>query len=287
MPERLLFLEVEVTISLSNLLKQCFVVNSGQGIRVIDSNGRMNERLNEIGTDAHMPPEENSENGEASVSSGEEFAAGIEAPKIDVEEIRQEAVAAAQEEADHIIAEARAQADQMLEDANADAQRMFEEQKDAGYQEGVKIMEAELEQKRTALEEEYQQQSRQLADTYEQKMTEMEGNIVDAVIQVFDKVFQIQFEDKREILLALITNMLMDVESGNKIRIRANKDNISMLREHSAELQDILGQDVAIEFVHDNKLQDGQCQIETTYGVFDCGIDTQLSNLMKDLRSLV
>ena len=41
------------------------------------------------------------------------------------------------------------------------------------------------------------------------------------------------------------------------------------------------------EFVKDNKLSDGQCKIETPYGVVDCGVDTQLSALLKDIRSLV
>jgi len=52
-------------------------------------------------------------------------------------------------------------------------------------------------------------------------------------------------------------------------------------------MQDIVGKDVAIEFVKDNKLSDGQCKIETPYGVVDCGVDTQLSALLKDIRSLV
>lgn len=51
--------------------------------------------------------------------------------------------------------------------------------------------------------------------------------------------------------------------------------------------KDIVGKDVAIEFVKDNKLSDGQCKIETPYGVVDCGVDTQLSALLKDIRSLV
>ena len=51
-----------------------------------------------------------------------------------------------------------------------------------------------------------------------------------------------------------------------------------ILKEHLAQMQDIVGKDVAIEFVKDNKLSDGQCKIETPYGVVDCGVDTQLSS---------
>ena len=57
--------------------------------------------------------------------------------------------------------------------------------------------------------------------------------------------------------------------------------------EFSDEIREIVGQKVAIEFVHDAKLKDDQCKIETSFGVFDCGIDTQLDNLLKDIKSLV
>jgi flagellar biosynthesis/type III secretory pathway protein FliH len=33
-------------------------------------------------------------------------------------------------------------------------------------------------------------------------------------------------------------------------------------------------------------MSEGQCQIETPFGVFDCGVDTELASLLKDIRSL-
>ena len=137
------------------------------------------------------------------------------------------------------------------------------------------------EQKR---EEEARQQ--ELEETFKSRFSTMESDIVDAVISVFDKVFQIQFEDKRELLLALVNGTLMDIDPGEKIRIHVNFEDQKMLSGHIDEIQEITGKDVAIEFVKDQKLSDGQCKIETDYGVVDCGIDTQLSSLLKDIRSL-
>ena len=51
----------------------------------------------------------------------------------------------------------------------------------------------------------------------------MEKDIVDAVIQVFDKVFKIQFEEKRELLLQLVNGALLDIDPGDKIRIHTNR----------------------------------------------------------------
>ena len=66
-------------------------------MRIINSNERLNECLKEFGTGAHVPEAERLE----LPQDGEEesFSGGIEAPRIDVEAIRREAVAAAQTEA--------------------------------------------------------------------------------------------------------------------------------------------------------------------------------------------
>ena len=87
-------------------------------------------------------------------------------------------------------------------------------------------------------------------------------------------------KEKRELLLQLVNGALLDIDPGDKIRISHEP---GAMRKSSKNIlhrcQDIVGKDVAIEFVKDNKLSDGQCKIETPYGVVDCGVDTQLSAL--------
>ena len=145
----------------------------------------------------------------------------------------------------------------------------------------------ELQKQKEQLEQQYSGRKQQLQEEYSNRMEHMESDIVDAVVQVFEKVFQIQFSDKRTMLLALVKNTLMDVDAGNKVRIHVNETDHEMLMEHLEEIQKQVGGDVSIEFVQENKFEDGQCQIETSYGVFDCGLDTQFTNLIKDIRSLV
>ena len=263
---------------LSNLLKQCNVVDSSQGMRIINSNIRMDERLRELGTPVHVPEEESVE-----LPPVEQ----VQEPQIDVEQIRSEALEAARQEAQQITAAAEAEAENILARARETADVLFEDQKRMGYEEGTRQKEAELEEKNAAMEASCRERQKELEDAYREKLSHMEADIVDAVIAVFDKVFRIHFEDQRQILVALVMNTLMDVDPGDKIRIRTNDGDRAVLEQHLEELQELTGQGVSIEFVHDNKLSDGQCQIETAFGVFDCSVDTELSNLMKDIRSLV
>ena len=147
--------------------------------------------------------------------------------------------------------------------------------------------EAALEAEYCEKEQGLETRKQELESQYEKNVNAMEGDIVDAVIQVFDKVFHIQFENKREILYSLVKNVLLDIEVGDEIRIHVNEENREIIEAHMDEIREIVGQKVAIEFVHDAKLKDDQCKIETSFGVFDCGIDTQLDNLLKDIKSLV
>ena len=88
------------------------------------------------------------------------------------------------------------------------------------------------------------------------------------------KAFETEEQREQIILVAVDTDEKKDVT-------------VMTVEQSLDELQELTGQGVSIEFVHDNKLSDGQCQIETAFGVFDCSVDTELSNLMKDIRSLV
>jgi flagellar assembly protein FliH len=271
---------VEVTISLSNLLKQYFVQNSGDGMRVINSDDRLQERFRkeEEAKKASQPQEEE--------ASAEEFTEGLESQRIDLEAIRQEAIEAAREEAEKITAEAQAKAQQFLQDAEQQAQVLLAENKQLGYEQGLADAKEEYQQKSDELEEDIRAKKQELFDNYEKKLTGMESDIVDAIIHVFDKVFNIQFEDKREILMALVNNTLMDVDAGDRIRIRSSEEDFPVFQEHMSEIQDKVGADVSVEILRDSEMSEGQCQIETPFGVFDCGVDTELSSLLKDIRSL-
>jgi flagellar assembly protein FliH len=249
---------------------------------VINSDDRLQARFRK---------EEESKNPPASQGQEdltEEFTEGLETQRVDadLEAIRQEKLEAAQAEADRIMAEAQAKAQQCLQDAEQKAQQMLAENKQLGYEQGLADAKDELQQKTDALEEDMQAKKQELYDKYENKLTGMESEIVDAIINVFDKVFNIQFEDKREILMALVNNTLMDVETGDRIRIHSSEADFPLFQEHITDIQDKAGPDVNVEIVHDKKLAEGQCQIETPFGVFDCGVDTELSGLLKDIRSL-
>lgn len=192
----------------------------------------------------------------------------------------------AQEQAEKIKHEARFAADMILEEARDQAEalkRHYEEEgKKTGYQEGLGQAMQEFDGKKAELEAENQR----IREEYEKKRDALESEIVTSVCDVLEKFFCVQFGDSKELLLHLVDNCLLNIENSKEFLIKVNDEGYSFLQENKALLQEKVGSDVVLDIVRDPVLPEGGCIIETDGGVFDCGLDTQMRNLIKDLRSL-
>lgn len=267
----MLFHVAEVTTSLYNLVKRN-LLNVEQETIIINSNDRVQERLKSL----------ERKNAKQSADGFEE---GITALEVDPE-TAEKLVADAQKQAEMIVSAAQVRAEKVLSDAQTQAGALLQEQAKAGYEEGCRKSQEEMKVLRGQLEEEFRAKEQQLEEIYQEKQEKMEPELVDAIIQVFDKVFHIQFEDKREILLHLIQDMLHNVESCKSYRIRVAEANRSFLEAHLEDIRAKVGNDVEIEVSGDFGMDDSGCMIETESGIFDCSIDLELSNLIRDIRSL-
>ena len=192
----------------------------------------------------------------------------------------------AQEEAEKIKHDARFAADMILDEARDQAEalkRHYEEEgKKTGYQEGLSQAIEEYNKKEALLEAE----NARLKEEYEKKRMELEGQIVSSVCDTLEQFFCVQFGDSKELLLHLVDNCLLNIENSKEFLIKVNEEGFSFLQENKEKLQERVGSDVVLDIVRDPVLSDGSCIIETDGGVFDCSLDTQMRNLIKDLRSL-
>jgi flagellar assembly protein FliH len=192
----------------------------------------------------------------------------------------------ARDEANRILEDARTRADQMLVEANEKAKELYEEQKDIGYKEGAAASEEELNRKLADIEAYNTSRQQELEGEYQQKLGSMETDIVDAIIQVFNKVFHIQFEEKQDILLHLINDTLYSIEPGKHFRILVSDEDWEYVEEHLPEIRERLGGEVSLEVTRDPKLSKSECRIETENGIYDCGMEQELDGLCRDIRSL-
>lgn len=266
---------------MSNLYKQYWVSNQQNNARVINPNSLLEERM------ARELERKRAEERHQAELEGS-FEAGIVREDTEViEEIPEvNPVEQAQEEAERILAEAKEQADAVLKQAYLEAQNLREEAKVQGLSEANVTMQKTMKERREALETEYSARKRNLEEEYTGKRDNMEAELVDVILDVFNKVFHIQFDNKKHILMHLINDAILNIEGERKFRIKVADSNVLFLENHREDIMERVGHGIELEFIADSALDGNGCLIETDSGVFDCGLDTQLENLIKDIRSL-
>ena len=273
-----------MTRSLSNLYKQYFVQNQTDNARVIDPNALLELRA------AKLLERQRAE-AKRQAELAQTFEAGIIRTDTEfIEEIEEEPqvdpVEAAKEEAQRILAEANTEAGQILGKAHADAAALREEYKTQGYAEGAGIKQRELQDLQNRLETDFALKNQMLEAEYARKHETMEEDLVNVILEVFNKVFHIQFDSKKHILMHLINDAILNIEGDRKFRIKVADSNVLFLENHREDILERVGHGIELEFIADSTMDGTACLIETDSGVFDCSLDTQLENLIKDIKSL-
>ncbi len=264
---------------MSNLFKQYNTAGT-QGVRVIDYNPMVEEKLAEF--------VRQQKGGSRAVDQGFRSLGDVveEVAPEDPAEILQKA----KDEAEMLLRKAREESESALTKAKEQAQQIMSQAKKDGHQEGYEQgfaqMKGELEEEYEKRREELEQFKLKLQEDYNREMHDLEPKLLDVIVSVVEKVFHIQFGDKKEILLYLIGNTIANIEGCKAFRIRIAEEQKVFLDTHKEEILDRIGHDMSIELVPDVSLDGTQCVIETDTGVFDCSLGVQLENLIKDLRAL-
>lgn len=265
------------------MYKQKYVVTNGDGTRIINSNVLVAERMEQL--------EKKLQNTHLQQPNEDGFVAGLNLEAVEVvpkeENISiEETLGKASAEAEFILENARRQAEKTLEEVEQQAQKLLEQAKEQGYHQGLQEGRKKAQEEQEVFYQQMEDERQSMQDAYRQKVEELEPQLVDVIVDVFEKVFHVQFDDKKDILIYLIQNTILGIEGTKDFQIKVGIEDFKFLGNHMNEIREQVGQAANIELMADGSMKDGQCMIETDSGVFDCGRDVQLENLIKALRSL-
>ncbi len=197
-----------------------------------------------------------------------------------------ELLAEAHAEAERLVQEAQSQADDILADAQSQADalksRAEEEGRQAGYNAGHDEAMAELDQQRQALEDE----ERALQADYDEKAASMEKDLVATISDVMAKYFRIELSDRKDVLMHVIENALLNIENSRTFLIHVAQSQYEDLSAETDALRAKVGEDATVDIIMDPTLEEGKCLIETDGGIYDCSIDTELKSIVKELKEL-
>ncbi len=266
---------------MSNLLKAGFIKGKEEK-RVIDYNELIQEKLKAIRISLQ---ESEGGNGEFIAGLNAEVVEELVNPEEEIEKAREEAAQLLQYAREQ-IEQARQEASQLLEKAKVEGaqlkQQAFEQGKAEGYQNGMTQGQMEIDQIKAAL----MQEKTELECDYERKLQQLEPQLVDTILEVFQKVTYVLGEEKREMMLHLIDRALTQIESSRQFLIRVSKEDYPFVAEHKEMLCERIPSSSGIDIVKDVSLVRNECLIETDGGVFNCSLDVQLENLIRDIRVL-
>lgn len=266
--------------------------------RVIDSNQAVTDRLrvlNEIleasGMDAVYDSEFSEGLGaqqlDALFADGEVYGQEqqMAEPSFSQEDIDR-MISEANEQADAIVAEANERAEAIINGANAEAtdirQRAHDDGmaagEEAGYNAGlqkVAEMEAELENRRRELEAEY-----------EEMVSQLEPRFVETLTGIYEHIFHVDLSGKTELILYLLKDAIRNIQGAKNFFVHVSNADYSFVEANKESLMEGLATSSIVEIVEDISLAEGECFVEAESGIFDCGIDTELELLKKELMQL-
>ena len=247
---------------------------------MIDSDALIEEKLKAY---AETSPEPEPESEELSDEEAE-FFEGVEALVRDEEpeESPEDIVEEARLQANEIIEKAQSEASNIIDTARAEAVDIRDEAHKEGFNHGL----AEASEEAKAREEEFNNQIQARENELKIKEAGMERDLVDKILSIVDNIFHTQLTDKKNIILALVSDAMMGVEGAKHFTIKVSPDNLAFMESVTDSLAKRIGGGIVVEALSDASLDESQCVLETETGVFDCSPFRELDNLLADIRLL-
>lgn len=275
---------------MSNLLKRSSVINKDE--RVIDYNDLIKKKIQAIMESKHNEMDADGFINGLHADVVEELISDddtADALTDDAAMGEQQAAASlenANAEAERIIEEARLQAEQIIADANKNADAAFEEAKQNGYYEGNEKAQEEMNIKQAQLEAEFDNKRKELEQEYNNLKESIEPELVEVITDVFRKVTGVVAEDNQEIILHLINDVMHNADGSRDYVIKVSPDDYKFLVNNQGKIYCAMSREVNIDIVEDATLERNQCMIETNTGIFNCSLDIELNNLIKNIKLL-
>ncbi len=266
-----------------------------ENARVIDMNGALEKRLRE--------EEERRRYLQRAelVSAQDGFTEGLQAENVDAllqqdqEDALSQSIALEEqarlgreiEAAKRELAELEEQTQQRKEQAQAEIEAMkaqaYEEAKNKGYADGYADGLEKLRQK----EQQCEEQAQQLMQEYERQIRELEPSMVDALSDIYSHIFRVDAGEHRELVCTLLEDTLLKTDSVGTMMIHVSREDLAYVQEQKAAMLEAAGLTPgSVEVIADATLSRAQCMIETEGGIYDCSLDTELSELKRRLLLL-
>ena len=121
---------------------------------------------------------------------------------------------------------------------------------------------------------------------YNELKEKVEPQLVEVITDVFRKVTGVVAEDNQQIILHLINDVMHNADGSRDYVIKVSPEDYKFLVNNQGKIYCAMSREVNIDIVEDTGLERNQCMIETNTGIFNCSLDIELNNLIKNIKLL-
>ena len=159
----------------------------------------------------------------------------------------------------------------------------IEEGRQQGYEEGWMQAMTELEGEKEKLK----MQVQAVEQEYQKLIDELEPKFIQTLTGIYEEIFNVELKHYKGILIHAISNTIRNTEGNKDFLVHVSKsDYKKVLEQKSVLMEGLPSKSVTLELIQDITLQENECMIETSSGIYDCSIGLQLKELTRKLRLL-
>ena len=251
---KLLSQEVEVTRSLSSIIKSPFINYATNNKKFIVGDNLYSDNNN----DNHL--------------DNDNLIKTIEEEKKHIKEMSEDIINKAMLEAQCIVEEANKKAIDIASEA-------YNEALDNGFKEGI----IKGEQEAIELRQEAESILQKARDEKEEMFKDIEPKMVNILIELVKNLTSYVIE-KEDIIIYLIKKGFSEIEIMEDINIHVSDDDFEFVNKNKKKLYENISQNINLEIVKDETLASNDCILETKLGNLDCSLNTRLNGLTSDLK---
>ena len=155
----------------------------------------------------------------------------------------------------------------------------YEEGKATGQDEGRRLLETE----RDALYQEIEHLRAENNEQFEAQKNALEPKMLYIIEALVTKLIGIQ-SVSQDTIMYLIKSGMNELDLHGDLVIKVSSFDVDEVLEHKQRIVEGLSEKIDVEILVDQQLEKNECIIETNMGSIDCSLGTQMEALLQELR---
>lgn len=167
----------------------------------------------------------------------------------------------------------------LISRAREEAVAIKEAAQKEGYEEGLNRAKADIEEIRNSITN--------FLGAKQAVFDYIAPNIMEISLDIAKKIIKQEIQENPSLILDNISDILRGLSKDeNKITLRVNPVQVSLVKTEIPEVLNNTGLDARVMVVPDDSIMEGGCMVTTTNGVIDATIETQLSVISEALKGI-